>query len=112
METVLALGFDLFFRPKIDEAASKLGVAVVYAHASNASALARGAARVMADVSAPGVAEALAALRAADPTLPILACFPHVEEHRAAAVRALGGVAVTRGRFAQHLEEALGGSLR
>lgn len=110
-DVVLALGFDLFFKPKLSEAARVAGVEVRFATPQTAQAQAEGAARVVADVSAPGVEEALVGLRMQHPGLPILACFPHVEVHRAEAVRALGGVAVTRGHFAQHLVEALSGKL-
>lgn len=111
MTVVLALGFDLFFKPKITQAAQQAGVEVRYAQPAQAAELAAGAARVVADVSAPGVQEALEAVRKARPDVPILACYPHVEEHRAVAVRALGGVAVTRGLFSQRLPEALSGEL-
>ncbi|GEM_PF-6328378 len=105
MDAVLALGFDLFFKPKLNEAAKQAGVAIRY------QGSAEGVARVVADVSAPGVEEQLRAIRAEHPSLPILACYPHVEEHRAAAVRALGGVAVTRGAFSQRMADALAGRL-
>ncbi|HET6405199.1 MAG TPA: hypothetical protein VFH78_11165 [Candidatus Thermoplasmatota archaeon] len=110
-DVVLALGFDLFFKPKLSAAAAQAGVELRYAPPAEASRAAAGAARVVADVSAPGVEEALAALRKERPDVPILACYPHVEVRRAEAVRALGGVAVTRGHFAQHLVEALAGTL-
>ena len=107
MDTVLALGFDLFFKPKLNAAAEKVGVRLLYAAPPDAASVTR----IVADVSAPGVEEQLRALRAAHPQLPILACYPHVETHRADAVRALGGVAVTRGHFASHIEDALAGKL-
>lgn len=112
MPVVLALGFDLFFKPKISAAAQQVGVEVRYATPDKAVEAAQGADRVVADVSAPGVQEALAGVRKAHPTLPILACYPHVEAQRAELVRGLGGVAVTRGAFAQRLPEALAGDLR
>jgi hypothetical protein len=108
---VLALGFDLFFKPKLNAAAERVGVEVRYARPEEAAAKAADVARVVADVSAPGVAEALEAIRKARPDVPLLACYPHVEEHRAAFVRSLGGAAVTRGAFAQRLEDALAGAL-
>lgn len=111
MEIVLCLGFDLFFKPKIADAARAASVEVRYAAPQDAVAKSDGIARVVADVSAPGVEDALRALRAARHDLPILACYPHVETGRADAVRAMGGVAVTRGRFAEHLREALAGKL-
>lgn len=111
MDVVLALGFDLFFKPRLNDAARQAGVDVRYATPPEAEAKAAGAARVVADVSAPGVEEALASLRTQHPELPILACYPHVEERRAEAVRALSGVAVTRGHFSRHLVEALAGTL-
>lgn len=111
MDVVLALGFDLFFKPRLAEAAKAARVEVRHATPAALDEVARGAARVVADVSAPGVEEALISLRKRHPDLPILACYPHVEERRAEAVRALGGVAVTRGRFSQHLAEALAGTL-
>jgi hypothetical protein len=106
METVLALGFDLFLKPKLDEAARRLGVALRY------GGDAADVARVVADASAPGVEERLRAIRAARPDVPILACYPHVEERRAEAIRALGGVAVTRGAFVGDLAGALAGRMR
>lgn len=114
VDVVLALGFDLFFKPKLSAAAKEAGVDLRYARPEEAEKVAAGAARVVADVSAPGVDEALAALRKHHPTLPILACYPHVEVRRAEGVRALGGdaVAVTRGRFAEHMADALRGTLR
>lgn len=111
MDVVLALGFDLFFKPKLTQAAQAVGVEVRHAPPAQADAAAAGAARVVADVSAPGVEEALRRIRAARPDVPILACYPHVEAARADAVRALGGVAVTRGAFASRLPEALAGTL-
>lgn len=109
---VLALGFDLFFKPKLNEAAKAVDVEVRYASPQQAAALAKDVARIVADVSAPGVADALAAIRQARPDVPILACYPHVEAQRAEHVRGLGGVAVTRGLFASRLPEALAGTLR
>ena len=111
MDVVLALGFDLFFKPKLNEAAKVAGVELRYATPDRAVVAAENIARVVADVSAPGVEEALVALRERHPATPVLACYPHVEAHRARAVEALGGVAVARGRFAQHLVEALAGKL-
>jgi CheY-like chemotaxis protein len=111
MDTVLALGFDLFFKPRMSQAAEAVGVQVRFARPEEAVPLAQGAARVVADASAPGVEEALRAVRAARPDVPILACYPHVEAQRAVAVRALGGTAVTRGAFAARLEDALGGRM-
>ncbi|HEX2022885.1 MAG TPA: hypothetical protein VHH36_09220 [Candidatus Thermoplasmatota archaeon] len=111
MDVVLALGFDLFFKPRLLEAAKAAGVEVRFAPPERAAEAAATAARVVADVSAPGVQDALAQVAAARPGLPILACYPHVEEARAAAVRALGGVAVTRGRFSAALPDALAGRL-
>ncbi|MEA3198680.1 MAG: hypothetical protein QOE90_108 [Thermoplasmata archaeon] len=101
-DVVLCLGFDLFFKPKLNEAAKAAGVELRYQEGGAFD-------RVVADVSAPGVEERLRALRAARPDVPILACYPHVEEHRAEAVRALGGVAITRGAFAQRLPDVLAG---
>lgn len=111
MDVVLALGFDLFFKPKLNEAAKAASVELRYAAPQDAARAAAGATRVVADVSAPGVEEALAAIRKEHPALPILACYPHVEERRAQAVRALGGVAIARGAFAQRLADALAGKL-
>lgn len=110
-EIVLALGFDLFFRPKLAAAAKDADVDVRFASPGDAVRAAEGVARVVADVSAPGVEEALRDVRAARPDVAILACYPHVEEARAVAVRALGGVAVTRGAFNQRLADALSGRL-
>ena len=111
MDAVLALGFDLFFKPKLNQAAQHVGVEVRYARPQDAGEAARDVARVVADVSAAGVEDALRAVRAARPDVPILACYPHVEAQRAEAVRAMGGVAVTRGRFSAALEDALLGRL-
>jgi hypothetical protein len=112
VETVLALGFDLFFKPKLNDAAKTLGVTLRHATPADAAKAAEGATRIVADVSAPGVEDALRAIRAAHPHLPILACYPHVEAARGEAVRALGGVAVTRGAFSADLAGALAGRLR
>lgn len=109
---VLALGFDLFFKPKLSAAAQEAGVEVRYAAPDKAAEAAHGASRIVADVSAPGVEEALVGLRKQHPDLPLLACYPHVEVRRAETVRALGGVAVTRGHFAANLADALRGTLR
>lgn len=111
MDVVLALGFDLFFKPRLNQAAKAVGVELRYATPAALEQQAQGAARVVADVSAPGVEQALVTLRKHHPALPILACYPHVEARRAEAVRALGGVAVTRGRFAERMGEALAGTL-
>ena len=109
MDVVLALGFDLFFKPKMMEAAKVAGVELRHASPAQALEAARGATRIVADVSVAGVPEALAAIRAAHPGTPILACYPHVEAQRADAVRALGGVAIPRGAFAADLVGALSG---
>lgn len=109
MDVVLALGFDLFFKPKLLAAANAVGVEVRFATPAQAVDAAKGAARVVADVSAPGVEDALRAVRAARPDVPVLACYPHVEEARAEAVRGMGGMAMTRGAFAQRLGDALAG---
>lgn len=111
MDVVLALGFDLFFKPKLSVAAQQAGVQLRYASAADAVKAAEGAARVVADVSAPGVEEAVVAIRRAHPQLPLLACYPHVEVRRAEAVRAVGGVAVTRGAFVERLVDAVSGKL-
>lgn len=111
MDVVLCLGFDLFFRPKLQEAARAAGVEVRFANPKDAAGAAAGATRVVADVSAPGVEQALRDVRAARPDVPILACYPHVETARADAVRSLGGVAVTRGAFTARLADALSGRL-
>ncbi len=108
-DTVLALGFDLFFKPKMSAAAEKLGVQLVYARPDDAAAKAAQSTRIVADVSVAGVAEALEAIRKAHPDVPVLACYPHVEEHRAVHVRAIGGKAITRGAFNANLEDALSG---
>lgn len=110
-DVVLALGFDLFFRPKLTQAAQAVGVEVRHAAPDRAAEAAADATRVVADASAPGVADALAAVRKARPDVPILACYPHVEAQRADEVRSLGGVAVTRGAFVQQLADALAGRL-
>lgn len=110
-DIVLALGFDLFFKPKLSDAAARAGVELRYAAPADAARAAAGAARVVADISAPGVEAALGALRAAHPALPMLVCYPHVEVARAEAARALGAAVVTRGHFAQHLAEAVAGKL-
>lgn len=114
MDVVLALGFDLFFKPKLTAAAKEASIELRYGTPADAEKLAEGATRVVCDVSAPGVDETLVALRKRHPALPILACYPHVEVRRAEGVRALGGpaVAVTRGRFAEHMTDALRGTLR
>lgn len=111
VDVVLALGFDLFFKPRISAAAQAAQLEVRYASPQEALAKAAGASRVVADVSVQGVEEALASIREAWPTLPILACYPHVEAQRAQRVEALGGIAVTRGRFSEKLQEALAGTL-
>ena|SRR5581483_6338543 len=111
MDVVLGLGFDLFFKPKLNDAARRANVELRYATPAQAVDAAKGAARVVADASAPGVEDALRDVRAAHPALPILACYPHVEEARAVAIRALGGVAIPRGAFAARLEDALAGKL-
>ena len=108
---VLALGFDLFFRPKLQAASKEAGVELRAVANAQAVEAAQGAARVVADVSAPGVEDALRAVRAARPDVEILACYPHVEEARAERVRAMGGRTVTRGAFNQQLVEALAGRL-
>lgn len=112
MRVVLALGFDLFFKPRLAQAAREAEVEVRHATPADAVARAEGASHVVADVSAPGVPEALAALRRARPDLPILACYPHVEAHRVQAVLTLGrAAAVTRGTFSADLVGALRGTL-
>ena len=105
MQVVLALGFDLFFKPKLNAAAAAVGVEIRY------SGNTTGIARVVADASAPGVEAQLRAIRAEHADLSILACYPHVEAARGDAIRALGGIAITRGAFAQRLEDALAGRL-
>lgn len=110
-DTVLALGFDLFFRPKLLEAAKTAGVEVRFAAPPAAVASAEGAARIVADVSAPGVLDAVLALRKARPDVPVLACYPHVETRLADAVKGAGGAAIPRGAFVADLPAALAGRL-
>ena len=112
MDVVLALGFDLFLKPKISAAAQQAGVEVRYAAPQQAAEAAAGATRVLADVSAPGVQDAVLALRRARPDLPVLACYPHVEQHRADAVTSVGGAVITRGAFVSRLPDALAGKIR
>ena len=108
---VLALGFDLFFRPKLQEAAKAAGVDVRAVGNAQALEAAKDAARVVADVSSPGTLDAVLALRQARPDLPVLACYPHVQADLAAAVQAAGGAVVTRGKFNADLAAALSGRL-
>jgi hypothetical protein len=109
-DVVLALGFDLFFKPRLAEAARAAGVELRHAAPRDALAQAAGAARVVADVSAPGVLDAVLALRAARPELPVLACYPHVQADLARAVTQAGGRALPRGAFSERLVEALAGN--
>ena len=109
--TVLCLGFDLFFRPKLYEAGQKEGVAIQFCQLIDAPRAAKGMLRVVADASAPGVEDALRGIRAAHPDLAILACFPHVEEDRATRLRQMGAAVVTRGALNARLADALGGRL-
>lgn len=108
-EIVLALGFDLFFKPKMNAAADQLGLTLRYAKPEDAAAQAADATRVVADASSPGVADALEAVRAAHPTLPILACYPHVQADLGARIANLGGTPTTRGAFNAALPDALAG---
>lgn len=112
MDVVLGLGFDLFFKPRLSQAAQQAGVELRFAKPEDAVAASEGVARVVADVSAPGVQDAVLAVLAARPKVAVLACYPHVEADRAAAVRAAGGAAVTRGKFSAALVDALAGKLQ
>lgn len=98
-EVVLALGFDLFFKPRMTQAATGTGIELRFAQPHEALAKSEGTARVIADVSAPGVLDAVLSLRQARPELPVLACYPHVQADLARAVTAAGAQAITRGQF-------------
>lgn len=106
-DLVLALGFDLFFKPRLSQAAQQLGVELRHAQPKDALAASEGATRVVADVSAPGVLDAVLVLRKSRPELPVLACYPHVQRDLAEAVERAGGRAVTRGAFNGDLLGAL-----
>lgn len=108
---VVAIGFDLFFRPKLQAAARDAGVELRTPATPDAVAAAAEADRLVADASAPGVEDVLGDVKRARPELPILVCYPHVESDRAARMEALGIHAVTRGAFNQRLEDALRGGL-
>ena len=99
---VLALGFDLFFKPRMIEAAKSAGIELRF------SGDAAGATRVVADASVAGVMDQLEAIRKTHPDLPILACYPHVDEKLAARVKATGK-GVTRGAFNANMLAALKG---
>lgn len=103
---VLALGFDLFFRPKLSEAAKAAGVEVSF----NVADVAR-ASRIVADASAPGALAQVLSLRATHPNVPVLACYPHVQADLAEAVVKAGGSVVTRGKFNAKLTDMLVGPL-
>ena len=111
MDVVLALGFDLFLKPKLNAAADALGVQLRYVPPARAleDASVADVTRVVADVSAPGALDAALALRAARPDLPLVACYPPVQEDLARAVREAGGVAITRGAFVSGLPDTLAG---
>ena len=99
---VLALGFDLFFKPRLMDAAKDAGIELRFAGD------AAGADRVVADASTPGVIDQLEAIRKTRPDVPILACYPHVDERLAARVKAIG-TGVTRGAFNANVGPALAG---
>lgn len=103
---VLALGFDLFFRPKLSDAARAAGVELTFnmADASRAT-------RIVADVSAPGALAQVLNLRATHASVPVLACYPHVQGDLAEAVVKAGGSVVTRGAFNARLGDMLVGPL-
>lgn len=105
--TVLALGFDLFFKPRLMEAAKRAGVEVAFASSADALARSASASRVVADVSAPGVLDAVEAIAAARPTLPILACYPHVAVELAERAKRAGASCMTRGAFNADLDRAM-----
>ena len=102
---VLALGFDLFFKPKMMDAARAASVELRF---GRSAADAEDAARIVADASSPGVMDALEAIRKARPDVPILACYPHVDEALAARVKTIG-VGVTRGAFNANVLAAIKG---
>jgi len=99
---VLALGFDLFFKPRLMQAAQSADLTLSYQETDAASA-----GRVVADASVPGVLDALRRIRAAQPSLPVVACYPHVDTATGDALRALGAVTMTRGAFNADLTAAL-----
>jgi CheY-like chemotaxis protein len=109
--TVLAIGFDLFFKPRITQAAETVDTRVTFAKPEEAPGKAVHAERVIMDASAPGALDALAAIRNARPDVPVLACYPHVEADKAAAAEALGARTVTRGAFNNSLPDAVAGRL-
>lgn len=106
-DIVLALGFDLFFKPRITQAAAAVGVEVRFAQPLEALAKAEGASRVVADVSATGVLDAVRSLRKTRPELPVLVCYPHVQADLMQAAVAAGASAVTRGQFNADLAKML-----
>lgn len=110
--TVLALGFDLFFKPRLMEAAKSVGVEVAFAAPKDALDKSATASRVVADVSAPGVMDAVEAIRAARPALPVLACYPHVAVDLAERAKRAGATCVTRGALNANLAAAVSGDLK
>lgn len=106
-DIILALGFDLFLKPKLAEAARALGVELRHVAPKDAPAAARDASRVIADASAPGVLDALRDVRAQAPALPIVACYPHVDAALGDALRALGATTLTRGAMVADLARAM-----
>ncbi|MFA5861559.1 MAG: hypothetical protein WDA16_07675 [Candidatus Thermoplasmatota archaeon] len=108
-DVVLALGFDLFFKPRITQAAKEVGVEVRFVLPAEALAKSEGTSRVVADVSAPGVLDAVLSLRKARPELPVLVCYPHVQADLMQAAVAAGASAVTRGQFNADLPKMMRG---
>lgn len=111
MTTVLALGFDLFFKPRLMSAAESEGVTLVFAKPEDAPTKAANADRVIADASAPGVLDALERVRKLAPDVPLLACYPHVQTEIKARAEGLGARVVTRGAFNAALTDAVAGTL-
>lgn len=110
LRTVLAVVPDLFFATKIAATARVAGVALELVPHQRAIARASepGTALVLLDLHAPDAVALVSGLKAAQPSLPVVGFFSHVEiALRQAALAAGVDAALPRSAFVSRLPELL-----
>lgn len=107
---VLAVAPDLFFAVRISATARNASVPLELVPAPRAVARAAeaGAAMLILDLHAPGAVALVAALKAAQPALPVVGFYSHVETAlRRSALEAGADAALPRSAFVERLPDLL-----
>ncbi|HUK66875.1 MAG TPA: hypothetical protein VLV17_08625 [Anaeromyxobacteraceae bacterium] len=105
---------DLLFASKIDAAAKRLGVEIIWAPRNvplSAVALDRHPGTILADLGEAGMMGELRAIRASAPSTRVVGFLGHLRHDLMEEARAIGVAEVlTRGQLAASLDEVLQGS--